>query len=182
MKYFFTSLLFLCCVSIGFAQKVNPAIKDGTTMGAYAFMQGSEIEVVFTVSKNDNGIGMKWAVLGFGEGVFQMSDAAIENGKVMFAGQPTPGVNTLNDNETFGIISKSAFKALKEQNAFVYNNIKFINKMPAESVKLNGQDADVFQVEAEQGGMKLWILNNPDFPLIVQSAGMPIDLVITSIK
>lgn len=182
MKTLKLSFLMLLLSSITFAQKFNPEIKDGSTMGAYAIMGGDEIEVVFTLSKSDNGVGMKWAVLGYGEGVFQMSKAAVENGKSIFAGQPAPGVVTLGDHETFGLVSKSAFKQLKEQNTFEYNSFKFFNKVLSETVKLNGKEADVMHVVSENGAMKLWILNNPDFPLIVQSSGMPIDIIVTDIK
>lgn len=182
MKSVKLTILMLLFSVITFAQKFNPEIKDGTTMSSYVVMSGSEIEVGLSISSNDSGVGINWVVVGFGEGTFQMSKEAVEKGTKMYGGQPLPGITTLSSNETFALISKAAFKSLKETKAFTYNGFNFINKTSTESVKINGQEADVIFVGTEQGGVNLWILNNPEFPLIIKSNGLPIDLYISDIR
>ena len=49
-------------------------------------------------------------------------------------------------------------------------------------MKIGGKEMDATQIVSEDGKIELWILNNPNFPFILQTAGLPIDIVVSEIK
>jgi len=166
------------------AQKTVPEIKLGTVMYASAFVQGQEFPLVLTVKSITVPVSIGWSVEGYGEGAFEMSAKSVESGTQLLAvTQPALGVTKLSDTETFGIISKSAFKILSDTKAFTYSGVKFKVKSPETAVlKISGKEIDAFHVISEDGKEELWILNNAAFPFIVQSVGQATDIVISEIK
>jgi len=180
-------IAFCFCLTIVFgvrAQKTVPEIKAGTIMNASAFVQGQEFPLVLTVKSIAAPVSIGWSVEGYGEGAFEMSAKSVDEATQLLAvTQPALGVTKLADNETFGVISKSAFKTLSETKAFTYGSAKFKVKTPdATSVKISGKEVDVIHVVSEDGKQELWILNNAAFPFIVQSVGQATDIVISEIK
>jgi hypothetical protein len=128
-------------------------------------------------------VSIGWSVDGYGDGSFEMSDKGLESGsKMMIVSRPSAGATKLADDETFGLISKVAYKSLLETKGFTYNGIKFKAKATPKVLKLDDKELDVTHIASEDGKMELWILNNPAFPMIVQSSGMSIDIVTTAIK
>jgi len=166
------------------AQKTVPEIKAGTTMYASAFVQGQEFPLVLTVKSITSPVSIGWSVESYGEGAFEMSAKSVESGTQLLAvTQPALGVTKLNDTETFGIISKAAFKILSDTKTFTYSGVKFKVKSPETTVlKISGKEIDAFHVISEDGKEELWILNNAAFPFIVQSVGQATDIVISEIK
>ncbi|GGI27543.1 hypothetical protein [Pedobacter mendelii] len=166
------------------AQKTVPEIKTGTVMYASAFVQGQEFPLLLTVKSITAPVSIGWSVEGYGEGAFEMSAKSVESGTQFLAvSQPALGITKLGDNETFGVISKSAFKSLVDTKAFTYGGAKFKIKTPETSaIKISGKEVDVFHVASEDGKQELWILNSAAFPYIVQSIGQTTDITITEIK
>ncbi len=179
IKLLFAFILFS---TFTFAQKFNPEIKSGTSIGSVVIMQGQEIEVLININKDDKGVGMKWSVPGFGEGEFKMTNAGVENGSMMYAGQPGMGLTQLTDSETFGMISKAAFKSIVDNKTLTYNGVKYVVKNTAEEIKVNDQVVDAHHLVTEDGKNALWILNNAEYPLVLQSMGQPMDIIIITIK
>lgn len=184
MKRIYLSLLFISLFTITYAQKVLPEIKKGTTLSAMGYMNGQEFPLTLTINSLAGPVNIGWSVEGFGEGAFEMSDKALESATKSSGGrQPAQGTTKLADDETFGLISKAAYKALVDTKTLTYNGIKFKIKTPdANPMKIGGKEVDVTHVVSEDGKLEYWILNNTAFPLIVQSAGMPIDIVVTEVK
>lgn len=176
----------LCClglVAMAYAQQLKPEIKVGTILGATVFVQGQEVPVTFTIKRLEAPVTLAWVVDGYGEGAFEMSQKAIENGKEIYTQQPPQGTTKLSDSETFVLISKAAYKALVTNKSFAYNGLNFKPKETGlNPMKLGGKEIDATQVVSEDGKVEIWILNNPDFPLILQTAGLGMDLVINEIK
>ncbi|TKB96589.1 hypothetical protein [Pedobacter cryotolerans] len=166
-----------------FAQKTMPEIKVGTIFSSSAFVQGQEFPLLLTVKSIDGPVSIGWAVDGYGEGSFDMSKKAFDSAnKMLQVTQPSLGATKLADDETFGLISKSAYKSLTENKTFTYSGVKFTLKTPALAFKLNAKEVDATNVISEDGKLELWILNNPNFPFILQSNGMPTDIVVLDIK
>lgn len=165
------------------AQKTLPEIKAGTIMSASAFVQGQEFPLIITVKSLTAPVTLAWSVDGYGDGAFEMNEKAMQSGTALFMGQPGMGVTKLGDSETYCLISKAAFKSLTDTKTFTYNGIKFKAKTSDTTpMKYGGKEADVIQVISEDFKMQLWILNNPNLPFIVQTAGLPIDILINDIK
>lgn len=183
MKKIFLSLLCLGLTLSLFAQKVLPEIKDGTKMNAVVYAQGQELPLGLSVKATKNAVTLAWSVEGYGDGEFLMSEKGLESGTALFLTQPGLGTTKLSDSETYGLISKTAFKSLVDTKGFTYNGIKFKAKTTgAKPMNIGGKEVDVTHIASEDGKIELWILNNPNFPFILQTAGMPFDTVVTEIK
>ncbi|MFA6278231.1 MAG: hypothetical protein WC622_15890 [Pedobacter sp.] len=179
--------IILTLVSLSFfiavqAQKALPEIKASTIMSASAFVQGQEYPLTITVKSLTAPITLAWSVEGYGDGTFEMSEKAMQSGTTLFLGQPGTGATKLADNETYCLISKAAFKSLTDTKTFTYNGIKFKVASDTTPMKYGGKEADIVKVASEDSKMQLWILNNPNLPFIVQTAGLPIDILINDIK
>lgn len=183
MKKIFLSLFCLSLTLALFAQKTLPEIKDGTAVTASAFLQGQAYPLNFTIKSTKAPVNIAWSVEGYGNGEFVISEKALESGTSIYLTQPSLGTTKLSDSETYGLISKAAYKSLVDTKAFTYGGIKFKAKTTALSpIKIGSKEMDAAQIVSEDGKIELWILNNPNFPFILQTAGLPIDVVVTEIK
>jgi hypothetical protein len=171
------------CVSV-FAQKIAPEIKTGTSIKASAYVQGQEFPLLLTVKSLKDPVVLAWTVNGYGDGTFEMSDQGLESATQMMATeQPSLGVTKLSDNETFGVISKAAYKSLVDTKTLTYNGIKFkIKTANSKPFMLSGKEVDATNIVSEDGKLEFWILNNATFPLVLQSDGLPIDIAVSEIK
>jgi hypothetical protein len=128
---------------------------------------------------------MKWTVPGMGEGVFEISAKAIQSGKKMAIKEPgMDDVTKLKDDETLAFLSKDTFTSMVNNKTFELNGQTFNVTADTAPYTINGQEADVFYAVTPNGKTKMWILNNPDFPLICKLQGGPhgIDLSLDSLK
>jgi hypothetical protein len=182
-KVIFTLLSLSFFVAVQ-AQKILPEIKVSTTLNCSAYVQGQEYPLLLSVKSIAGPVSIGWAVDGYGEGTFEMSAIALENGtKLAAVTQPTLGATKLADDETFGIISKAAYKSLADNKAFTYNGLNFkVKTTDASPMKIGGKEIDATHVVSEDGKVELWVLNNPTFPFILQSVGLPTDIVVGQIK
>lgn len=183
MKRIILTLCYLGLLVTAQAQKIMPEIKAGTTLGATAYVNGQEVPVLFTLKRIEAPITFAWSVDGYGEGEFEINQKGYESGKSIYTEQPPQGTVKLGDNETYGLISKEAYKSLADTKTFTYNTLKFKTKETgAKPMKFGDKEVDVTHVASEDGKVELWILNNPNFPLILQTAGFGIDILIHQIK
>jgi len=179
-------LLSLFCLSFSLssiAQKSIPEIKEGTAMNASVLVQGTQLPLSFTIKSLKSPITIAWNVEGYGGGDFVMTEKALESGSAIYLSQASLGTTKLGDTETYGFISKAAYKSLLDTKGFTYSGIKFkakaINLTP---INIGGKEIDATQIVSEDGKIELWILNNPSFPFILRTSGMPIDILVNEIK
>jgi len=183
MKKLLFTLLSLGFVTFASAQKYLPEIKAGTVLNASVFVQNQPYPLELTIKSITAPITLAWAVESYGDGAFEMSQKALESGSSIYMDRPAMGTTTkLAETETYGLISKAAYKALIDNKTFTYNNIKFKLKPQATPMKMADKELDATHVISEDGKLELWILNNPALPLIVQSAGLPLDFLVNSFK
>ncbi len=179
-------LFTLVCISFfgsTYAQKTLPEIKKGTTMLASAFLGGQEFPLTLTIKSLTAPFAIDWTVEGYGDGTFEMSEKALEGATQLALGQPALGTTKLADDETFGLIAKTAFKSLTDNKFFTYNGIKFLAKTAdGKSFKIGDKEIDVIYVTTEDSKIELWILNNPNLPFIMQSSGLATDVLINALK
>ena len=183
MKKILLTLISLSLFTISFAQKTLPEIKKGSALSSSVFVSGQEYPLTLTIKSLSGPVSIGWSVDGYGDGSFEMSDKALESATKMSAvAQPALGLTKLGDDETFSLISKAAYKTLADTKEFTYNGIKFKVKASPTPMKIDDKEIDVTHVVSADGKFEFWILNNPTFPLVVQSTGMPTDIVVNSIK
>ncbi len=169
-----------------FAQKFVPAI-NGSSVINYTFTQndGQPIPLTLTITSLGAPTKMDWSIDGYGTGTYEMSAKALESGKGMAITTPEPDVLTkLPDYKTVACISKAAFSDLVKNQTFEYDDLKFSVTKTDEAFTLNDKPLDVFHAVATNGKGELWILNNPDFPLICKTKdnAQGINLNLVSVK
>ena len=184
----FYAIAFLAMFSVTVkAQNYVPEIKVGTVLSydAKSRALGQSLPLTLTVKSNTDNLQMQWFLAGFGSGTFQISGKAVESGTRIGFKQPDPDdVTKLKDDETLNTISKSTFKDLVTNKAFTLNGQPFTVIADTTAFLINKKSADVFYAVNQSGKTKLWILNNPLFPLICKLIGGPqgIDLTLTAVK
>ena len=169
------------------AQKYVPQIKTGTVLNytAYARAFDKTLPAVLTISEINAPMRIKWLINGLGTGTYEISAKAIQSGTKMALREPGfEEVTKLKDSETLAFLSKDTFTALISNKAFELNGQKFTVTEGAPSYMIDGKEADTFYAVTANGKTKIWILNNPDFPLICKIEGAPqgIDLALNSVQ
>lgn len=187
MKKVLITLTFASSFFTVWAQKYVPQIKAGTVLNytATARALGQTLPAILTISELNAPLRMKWMINGLGTGTFEISAKAIQSGTKMALREPgMDEVTKLKDNETIAFLSKDTFNALVTSKAFELNGQKFTVTDGAPAYTLDGKEADTFYAVTANGKTKLWILNNPDFPLICKIEGAPqgIDLALNSVQ
>jgi hypothetical protein len=170
-----------------FAQKYVPVIKEGTVLNYDGFSKalGQHIPLTLTIKSLGDPVSIQWFVDGYGTGTFEIPAMAIDSGTKLVIKQPDPdGVTKMKNDETLIVISKTTFGALVKNNAFELNGQKFTVVADTATYKINDKAADVFHATGENGKSELWVLNNPDFPLVYKAKGVTrgVDFTLTAIK
>ena len=178
ISLFFCTFIFISVQ----AQKIIPQIKAGSVITASANMGDDDIPVQFTIISLETPMVIGWEVENYGGGSFEMTAKGVENANQLYLSQPNLGKISLNDSQTFLIISKSALKSIIENKIFTYNNINFSLKPSDEVIKINGAETDAIRLVSADEKIEIWILNNANFPLIVKSKGLPTNVVVSEIK
>lgn len=186
MKKFLLFTVGILLSIVTFAQKYVPQIKAGTTMDftAIAKATGQTIPLNLKVIDITVPLRLQWSIPGLGSGTFEMSAKALESGKKMTVREPTADdVTKLRDDETLLIISKNSFNSLLTTKSFDLNGQTFILATDTSAYVINDKEADVLYAVTANGKSKIWILNNPAFPLICQTkTNMAVDFTLKDIK
>lgn len=169
------------------AQKYVPQIKNGTVLNYTANVRamGQTLPTILTITELNAPMRIKWLINGLGTGTYEISGKAIQSGTKMALREPGfEPVTKLKDNETLGFLSKDTFNTLVTSKAFELNGLKFTVTEGAPAYTLDGKETDTFYAVSANGKTKLWVLNNPDFPLIckIEGAQQGIDLTLNSIQ
>lgn len=171
-KIFGLAIIALLSTSV-YAQKYVPVIKVGTVINYSANVKslGQTFPLTLTVTNLSDPLRLKWNVPQLGTGSFEMTAKALESGNKMGIKEPAvDDVTKLKDNETLGVLSKATFTAITttktiELNGQTYNVIPDPNTDP---YLINDKAADIIYAATANGKNKIWVLNNPDFPLVVR--------------
>lgn len=187
MKKILSIALITLSSFVAFAQKYIPQIKVGTILKYNAFSRafGQSIPLTLTITNLTSAVDMQYSIPQLGTGTFEISQPAMQSAKKMAFKEPqADGVTKLKDDETLAVLSKNTFKDLTTSKTFILNGQTFNVTADTAPFKINDQEADVFYAVTTNGKTKMWVLNNPDFPLICKLQGGPqgIDLTLESIK
>ena len=123
----------------------------------------------------DGGLTLHWSIirnLKLWTGTYSMSATAVKGENAQSYLMPEDGNHiTLPDNETFGIISGSAFADLKKRGEFIYNGVVWRCTGTGES-----SFGHTFEVEDPEEGARMTILDDPKLPLILSMQGNPLEI------
>jgi len=169
------------------AQKYLPVLGIGTVLSYNVELTNAGQHVTLalkSISLNDP-MKFNWDVPGLGTGSFLIPVKALESGTKMVIKVPEPGQATVyKDDETIMFISKGLYADLVKNQALTLNKIKCAVKPLTEPYLINTKEADVLHLISENNKVEAWVLNSPDFPLIVKMTGNPagFDFNLTSFK
>jgi hypothetical protein len=184
MKKIYLALLCTFLTTAAMSQKVLPQIKTGTIMLMELDFHGQPLQLTVTYKGMGDPMNISWDVGTMG-GTYNMSAKGLASGTRLNADQPQPdAVTALTDEETFLCISKAAYQSLVKNKTFDYSGLTFKVKDNSDGFKLDGKLADATYVSTADGKATIWILNNPDMPVILAITGNPsgINNKITAIK
>ncbi len=186
MKKLFVMIFALVLCTMAFAQGIVPKIKENAVISYTYTLDGQDLPMTLTVSSLANPIKIDWSIDGVGTGNYEMSAKALDGGNSIMLKAPQPDQLTrLPGYQTIACISKAAYNDMIKNNAFEYSDLKYsVTKDNSGAVKLGGQTLDVYHAVATNGKGEMWILNNPDFPLVCKTkdSAQGADLMLVSIK
>ncbi len=169
------------------AQKYLPQIGIGTVFNynVVASSSGQQIPLALTIVSLNDPMKLKWSLPGIGAGSFLIPRKALDSGTKMRLEEPAPDVDTkFKDDETIMFISKAQLDDIIKKQEFSISHMKFKVVPSATTYQINGKDVDTFHAVTANSSVEIWILNNPDFPLITKLTGNPggIDFDLKNIK
>jgi hypothetical protein len=170
---------------IAAAQMYVPKIGNNSVINynVEATAVGQKVQLMLTVTSITDPVTMAWSIPGLGTGAYQISATGLASGTKMKIKEPAEGLTKLKDDETLLVLSKNTFNDLTKNQAFELNGGKFAVKTDGTTYKINDKDADVIHAVSANGKVDIWVLNNPDFPLICKLTGFGgFDFDLASIK
>lgn len=174
--FLFTTLLLNVTL---YAQNSQPAFNTGTKFDYALDFNGQNLEYDLTLKSTVAPLVLEWNVPTYGTGTYQLSQKGLQSGTMLNFDQVSPGSATqLKDNETVIMISKDSFSSLQKNGTFSYTGATFSKKPEASPlvISVKGKPLDLIHVATADGVTELWILNNPDFPLIAKIKGNPLNV------
>ena len=169
------------------AQALAPAVGVGTTFSYNFELHGQHAAFELAIAGATDTLKLKWRIRNLAGGIYAVSPTAWQQGTALHVAQPQPGPPVrLPDNQTFLMLSRSAYATLLAQHHFTYNNTVYDlrDDLGAHPLLLGNQPLDVLHVVAQGDATELWILRNATFPVICQMTHSPLgaNMVLTAIK
>jgi hypothetical protein len=178
-------LAIVLCMAV-YAQNIVPKIKGNSVITYTYTLNGQDLPMTLTFNSLGDPIKIDWSIEGIGSGNYEMSSKALEDGKGMSMRAASPDQLTrLPSYQTVACISKTAYNDMIKNNAFEFDDLKYtVTKDNTGAVKLNDKPLDVYHAVATNGKGEMWILNNPDFPLVCKTKdnAQGADIALVSIK
>lgn len=180
-------VLIMVLPGLGFAQKVLPEIKKGTQMNYVVHGQGDVYINLTYDSISPDFVRIGWELDGFGAGNWVMKKASLEKGTRGSWDEPVNGGDMeLSDEQTLLLVSREQWKNLKTNGKLEFDMQSYSLAPTGEDqgLALDGKELDVLVLKGENGQSKMWVLNNPDLPVILKIVANTLgpDLEVVSIK
>ena len=110
-----------------------------------------------------------------------MTAKSLEDGNKMCLKAPEPDeITRLSDSETMAFISKTAFRSIAKNKVMDFDGLKYVlSTTQSPAIKIDNKELDVIHAVSVDGKSEMWILNNPDFPLICKTKNGTINAYLT---
>lgn len=181
MKNILGILIFCTLHQMGFSQNFTPTIKNNTTLNYVCKLHGQTRTLALTAKMKSDTLVFDLKTRGVESSIKTMPEAVKNGIGLSFnQGESAPVIN-LKPTETFFMISQSAYKELVNNGKFIYNNTTYVldkseDKNP---VVIDGKTIATLHVVAQIDETEIWILQNPDFPLLCKMAKSPLGINFT---
>ncbi|URM36120.1 hypothetical protein [Flavobacterium anhuiense] len=183
MKNIFLMLLFCIVYQKGISQNYIPTLKNNTQLHYVCKLHGQTRTLQLIAETATDKLAFKLETRGVKSKIVMLPEAVKNGTELSFnQGEYEPVLN-LKPTETFFMISQSAYQDLVKKGSFVYNNTTYVlDEKNAESVQIEGKPIDALHVKAKIDETEMWIVKNPDFPLICKITNNPLGINPTLVK
>ncbi|MGE4586149.1 MAG: hypothetical protein AB7D05_02275 [Mangrovibacterium sp.] len=169
-KYVLLLVFFSLYFYAAFSQESNIEIKDGTHLEYLYDLHGQKRVIKFDLMMELDTLKIEWNLSGL-RGTYALSSLALNRGNKLYNKQAVPFQTILlNEDETVCLISRSAYQNLIKTNQFIYDETTYmLDTLQANYnsfLELNNKKLPVLHVKTRVDETEMWILKNPDFPLI----------------
>lgn len=169
---------------IGKAQNIIPTLKNNTELHYACKLHGQTRALSLIADLEKDGIIFKLETRGVKSSIVTTKEG-LKNGNALSynQGEFSPILN-LKPTETFFMISQSAYQELLKNKKFVYNNTIYdlVANDSQTVVVLDGKLIEAFHIKAQIDETELWIVKNPEFPLICKVIKNPLGINWTLVK
>ncbi|KAF2336939.1 hypothetical protein [Flavobacterium daemonense] len=183
MKNTILTLFFCVVFQIGSAQSFVPSIKNKTELNYICLLHGQTRTLTLTTKMTADTLVFNLETRGVKSDII-ISQKALKNGNALSFNQGEfSSVTRLKANETFFMISQSAYQDVVKNKKFVYNNTTYVlDENEKSNVVLEGKSVDAYHVKAQIDETEMWIIKNPEFPLICKVTKNPLGINFTLVK
>ncbi|MBZ4037429.1 hypothetical protein K6T82_21895 [Flavobacterium sp. 17A] len=184
MKNIFLMILFCIVYQKGIAQNYIPTIKNNTELNYVCKLHGQTRTLTLIAQLANDGLTFKLETRGVKSSIVMLPEALKNGTELSFnQGEYAPVLN-LKATETFFMISRSAYQNLVKNNSFVYNKTTYVldKNNDKNSISIDGKTVETLHVIAQIDETEMWIVKNPEFPLICKIIKNPLGINPTLVK
>ena len=180
MKKYILQVFILFLFQSVYSQEYLPDIQTGTRLEYLFDLHGQKRTISLAIKMQAGSLITEWNLSGV-KGTYVILPEALEQGNQLSVKQLVPfQPDTLKPDETFCLISRSAFQDLLKKNRFVYNHTTYVLDTAGtgqdRELEVPGKTLDVLHVKAQIDATEMWILNDPDFPVICRMIKNPLGI------
>lgn len=184
MKNTIITIVFCCLFQLATAQSFIPSIKNNTALNYVCKLHGQTRTLTLTTKITADKLVLDLDTKGVKSSIVIASEGLKNGNALSFNQGETSDVIVLKPTETFFMISQSAYQDLLKNKKFVYNNTTYVldEKTDAAPVVIDGKTVEALHVAAQIDETEMWIVKNPDFPLICKMTKNPLGINFTLVK
>jgi hypothetical protein len=181
MKNIIITFIFCAAYQIGMAQNNVPSIENNTTLHYICKLHGQTRTLTLTTEMTSDTLVLNLETRGVKSSIRTMPEAVKSGTELSFNQGENASILILKPTETFFMISQSAYQDLLKNDQFVYNNTTYVLDKREEKnpVIIDGKALSTLHVVAQIDNTEMWILQNPDFPLLCKVAKNPLGINFT---
>lgn len=186
-KIVLTGILFFSLICLQ-AQLQNIPARQGLELEYTIYPMGQVFPCTLRLDSISPGyLSIAWKNVEGRGGKYIMERTSLDSATTAFWGPPQYGMDvTLDPEMTLLIWSKKLWKELQQNRKVVYDGMLYIQKEAVGNNRLaiDGKPADALFLESENGQTRIWLLNNPELPILLKVERNPfgVDLQIEKIK
>ncbi|WP_269236214.1 hypothetical protein [Flavobacterium flavigenum] len=184
MKNTILTVFFCGLFQLMSAQSFVPTIRNNTVLHYICKLHGQTRTLTLTCNITTDALTLNLDTRDVNSNIVTTSEG-LKNGNALSynQGEYAPVLN-LKPNETFFMISQSAYQDLVKNNKFIYNNTTYVldQNTDKNTVEIEGKSVDALHVIAQIDETEMWIVKNPEFPLICKLTKNPLGINWTLVK
>lgn len=184
MKNILATIVFCSLFQMVTAQTYVPTIKNNTALHYVCKLHGQTRTLTLTTKMTNDNLILDLDTKGVKSNIVIASEGLKNGNALSFNQGETSEVIVLKPTETFFMISQLAYQDLVKNNQFIYNNTTYVldKNVDKSPVVIDGKTVDALHVVAQIDETEMWIVKNPDFPLICKMTKNPLGINFTLVK